>query len=238
MRFSPFSKNRDKMVSQYKNIDGKYDKEYSQALFSEVMAIYNNEKHEILGKGKAMKHFLERVELFVNPADVFADLCATENSPVRIRKEVYALHHKKKGEARLLTNKGAIFANGDYGHTSPDWKRVMELGITGIIKEAEDYLKNPDITDEQGAFYTSVKYAYEGMLSFTKRLAEAVKNTPSENSEFTANNLDSLTLGAPKNIAEAMQLYFIFYVVQMKHDGAVLRSLGAIDEIFYPYYLK
>ena len=236
MKFSPFSENREKMLGQYKNVFDQYDRERSGALFSELKTIYDNEKYEVLGKGKALKYFFERVELFVNTADVFADLSATEDTPLRIRKEVYASFHKKKGEARKLTNESVLFANGDYGHTSPDWKRLLTLGFTGIVKEAETYLERPDITEEQGAFYTSVKLTYEGIIIFTKRLYEAVKSTPSANSEFTAENLLALTVGAPKTIAEAMQLYFIYYAAQQKHDGAVLRSLGAVDELLYPFY--
>lgn len=236
MKFSPFSKNREKILGQYQRAFDSYDRDRSNALFSELKEIYDNEKYEVLGKGRSLKYFFERVELFVNPADVFADLSATEDTPLRIRKEVYASFHKKKGEARALTNEGVLFANGDYGHTSPDWKRLLTLGFPGIVKEAEDYLSRPDITEEQSAFYTSVKLAYEGMIIFTKRLFEAVKSTPSENSEFTAKTLFALTQGAPKNIAEAMQLYFIYYAAQQKHDGAVLRSLGAVDELLYPYY--
>lgn len=238
VKFLSFEENREKMLGQYVRVFESYDKAYSESLFKEVKAIYDGEKYEVLGKGKALKHFLERVEIFVNPRDIFADLSVNENTPLRIRKEVYATFHKKRGEARLLTNNGAIFANGDYGHTSPDWKRVLTLGITGMIKEAEKYLGEKDITEEQRAFYTSVKYAYEGMLAFTKRLYEAVKADSSENCRFTAENLLALTKGAPANIAEAMQLFFIYYVVQQKHDGAVLRSLGEVDTLLYPYYLK
>ena len=236
MKFSRFSENREKIFGQYKDVFARYDRNYSNALFSELKSIYDKERYEVLGKGKALKYFFERVELFVNPADIFADLSATEDTPLRIRKEVYASFHKKKGEARRLTNESVLFANGDYGHTSPDWKRLLTLGFTGIVEEAEKYLEKPDISEEQGAFYTSVKLTYEGIITFTKRLYEAVKNTPSENSDFTAKNLLALTMGAPKTIAEAMQLYFIYYAAQQKHDGAVLRSLGAVDELLYPYY--
>jgi len=238
VKFLSFAENREKIEGQYQRVFESYDKDYSEALFWKLKDIYDNEKHEILGKGKALKYFLERVELFVNPSDIFADLSVNENTPLRIRKEVYASFHKKRGEAKLLTNRGAIFANGDYGHTSPDWKRVLTLGITGIIKDAGEYLKKEDITEEQRAFYTSVKYAYEGMLSFTERLCEKVSNEPSLNCSFAKKNLLSLTKGAPTNIAEAMQLFFIYYVVQQKHDGAVLRSLGEIDTLLYPYYVK
>lgn len=238
MKFLPFEINREKMLGQYARVFENYDKEYSEALYTELKSIYDAEKYEVLGKGKAMKHFLEGVELFVNPADIFADLSVNENTPLRIRKDVYFKFHKKRGEAKLLTDAGVIFANGDYGHTSPDWKRILSLGITGIIAEAEEHLAKPDITEEQKAFYESVKCAYEGMLVFTKRLAERVSEAASGNSEFTAKNLYALTKGAPCNIAEAMQLFFIYFAVQQKHDGAVLRSLGEVDTLLYPYYLK
>ena len=238
MKFSPFFENKEKILGQYQRVFDSYDKERSEATYAELKAIYDNEKYEVLGKGKALKYFLQNVEIFVNDADIFADLSVNENTPLRIRKEIYANFHKKRGEAKLLTNKGAIFANGDYGHTSPDWERLLNLGVTGVISEAEDYLKSANITDEQRAFYTSVKCAYEGIISFMKRLSEKALASGSKNSAFAAKNLSALTVGAPQNIAEAMQLFFIFYVVQQKHDGAVLRSLGEVDSLLYPYYLS
>lgn len=238
MKFLPFEISKEKMLGQYARVFEEYNRDYSEALYAELKAIYDAEKYEVLGKGKAMKHFLERVELFVNPADIFADLTVNENTPLRIRKEVYASFHKKRGEAKLLTNEGAIFANGDYGHTSPDWERLLTLGITGIIEDAKKRLGATDISEEQKAFFEAVKCAYEGMLSLVERLVQRVNEAPSENSAFTAKNLLALTKGAPENLAEAMQLFFIYYAVQQKHDGAVLRSLGEVDALLYPYYAK
>ena len=238
MKFLPLEINKEKMIGQYARVFEEYNRDYSEALYTELKAIYDAEKYEVLGKGKAMKHFLEGVELFVNSADIFADLTVNENTPLRIRKEIYAGIHQKSGEAKRLTNQGVIFANGDYGHTSPDWERILSLGITGIIADAKKHLEADCVSEEQKAFYEAVKCAYEGMLSLVERLMQKVKEAPSKNSDFTAGNLFALTKGAPGNIAEAMQLFFIYYAVQQKHDGAVLRSLGEVDALLYPYYVK
>ena len=101
MKFLSFEQAREKMLGQYARVLESYDKQRSEALYQELKTIYDGEEYEVLGKGKALKHFLERVELFVNPADIFADLSANENTPLRIRKEVYASFHKKKGEDKI-----------------------------------------------------------------------------------------------------------------------------------------
>lgn len=118
----------------------------------------------------------------------------------------------------------------------PDWSNVFEYGVTGILKRAEAYLEKTDLSEEQRNFYLSVKCAYEGVLIYVERLYEKCKKTNSKNSEFSAKNLFSLLKGKPKTLAEAMQLYFIYYSAQYLTQGNSLRSLGAVDDILYPYY--
>ena len=61
MKFSRFSENREKIFGQYKDVFARYDRNYSNALFSELKSIYDKERYEVLGKGKALKYFFERI---------------------------------------------------------------------------------------------------------------------------------------------------------------------------------
>jgi len=238
MNILPFLSARAELDGQYVRMYEKADSEYSERLYAELKKIYLGEVHTTLGKGKALYHFLSGVELFINPYDIFADIYYKENTPLRIRKEIYFDYHKKGKDARELTRVGAIFANGDYGHTMPDWNKLLSLGFVGIINEAKGYLENDGLSDEQRAFYESVVYAYRGIISLCERLSEAALAAGSENAAFAAENLSAIAKRAPKTLAEAMQLYFIYYTAQHHADGAVLRSLGSIDELLYPFYTE
>lgn len=238
MKISAFDECKKSIEGQYARFAALVDTERSEKLYKELRELYDSEKHPCVGKGRAILHFLENTQICINPCDVFADLLDKENTPVRIRREIYSLYHKKRGEAKRLTNEGVIFANGDYGHTMPDWKKLLDVGFVGILAEAESRLENPNLPEEKRAFYTSVVYAYRGIIRFTERLRDLTLNETSENSRFAGENLSALTVRAPKTLGEAMQLYFIYYAVQQHVDGAVLRSLGALDELLYPFYLN
>ena len=238
MRFLPFDKCRDHMLGQYEKAKETISAEAAGTLYCEVRKAYDAEKYPVLGKGRAIKTFLDSTELYVNPYDVFADLCANEiiYTPIQIRKEIYSRYHKKSGEAKRLTRLGMIFANGDYSHTMPDWNKLLKVGFTGIAEEAEALLSGEDISPERAAFYESVAVTYRAIASFSKRLADEVTARGGENSEFTASNLYAIASGAPSTLGEAMQLYFIYYMVQQNLEGAVLRSLGEIDTLLLPFY--
>jgi formate C-acetyltransferase len=130
---------------------------------------------------------------------------------------------------------GAIEAFPDFGHTMPDWDRVLTLGLSGIRDEANEKLKG-SADDCKRAFYSSVADTYDGIIGYAKRLADAADASGSVNSRFAAENLRNIAERAPRTLGEAMQLYFVYYAAQHFADGAVLRSLGAVDSLLYPFY--
>ena len=237
MTFSPFRESREHMELQYERYARLADGERAEALYRKIRAAYDAEKHTVLGKARAMACYLDEVEIFINPYDIFADLCDTAitSTPVRIRKEIYSSYHKKSGEVRRLSSMGAIFAHGDYSHTMPDWERLLSLGFRGIADDAESRLSTAK-EESAAAFYEAVADTYRAISRFALRLADAAHATGSENSLFAENCLRAIAERAPKTLAEAMQLYFIYYAVQHHAEGALLRSLGSIDVILYPYY--
>lgn len=235
MRFLKFADNREKIENQYSRFYEKADKEAAEKLYEQIKNIYYGESSKAIGFGKAVKHYFENAELCINPADIFSDMANNEKSPVCLRDEEYR-HYVACSENAVFQREGAIVAGPDFGHTMPDWNRLFNAGITGILESAEMCLKKDNLSDEQKNFYMSVKFAYEGVLAYIKRLYTECKKANSANTEFCAENLYSLLNGAPETLAEAMQLYFIYYSVQYLTQGNSLRSLGAVDDILYPYY--
>lgn len=239
MIFKPFDESRAYMELQYEKYGALADRERAEKLYGKIRLAYDGESFTVLGKAVAMAKYLEQTELFINPHDIFADLCDTAitSTPVRIRKEIYSTFHKKSGEARRLSSMGAIFAQGDYSHTMPDWERLLSLGFVGIAREAEERL-NKETDEAKAAFYEAVATTYRAIISYTERLADAAHGCGSENSLFAEKNLRALATRAPETLAEAMQLYFIYYTVQHHAEGALLRSLGSIDVLLYSFYKR
>ena len=42
----------------------------------------------------------------------------------------------------------------------------------------------------------------------------------------------------PRNLYEALQTSLVYYHLQQFFDGSILRTLGRLDRLFYPYYVK
>ena len=236
MKFKPFDYCRAGMEKQYKYIEEVIDKDESKKLYNEVKKIYYSADSLQVGKGLAIKYFFENVSLFINPDDVFTDLADLTNTPINLRHEQYEKYRKYDINVKTVQEEGALQADCDFGHTSPDWDEIFAVGFHGIIKKAENALENPNLTQSQKDFYLSVKYAYEGIIIYIERLAKQAESVISENAQFAANNLRNLSKGKPETLAEAMQLYFIYYAAQHHVEGGNLRSLGAVDKILYPYY--
>lgn len=237
MRIEEFQKNKSKITGQYERVKQYTDQPQSERLYQELKSIYHGDASKQIGKGKAIKHYFEHVQLFINPADVFADLADVEYTPIKLRQEEYGVYKEYRPFVEDMKKEGVFFADCDFGHTMPDWNVILKEGITGILHRAETCLKIEGLSEEQKNFYRSVKEAYEGILIYTKRLYDKASGILSPNAQFAAKNLKALAQGAPSTLGEAMQLYFLYYTAQQWVEGENLRSLGGIDELLYPYYL-
>ena len=236
LKFRAFDCCKAGMKKQYENIIEIINKDESEKLYEEVRNIYYSADSLQIGRGLSIKYFFENVSLFINPDDVFADLANLSNTPINLRFEQYNKYRKYNDDLRTAQDEGALQADCDFGHTSPDWDEIFTTGLHGIIKKAENALKNPNLTQSQKDFYLSVKYAYEGIIIYIERLAQKAGSVMSANAQFAAKNLRKLAKGKPDTLAEAMQLYFIYYAAQHHVEGENLRSLGAVDKILYSYY--
>ena len=236
MRFEAFDNNREKMNDQYAHIHA--DPASSEALYAEIGRIFRAEKSKQVGKGKAIRHYLENAAVFVNPADVFADMIDDARPPFLLRNEELEARSESHPAYQVLQEEGVLQAGVDFGHTMPDWRRVLTLGIPGLKRCAEERLQDPALSASQREFYLSVSEAYAGILAYIGRLAEKAREACSQNARFAAANLEALGHGAPRTLAEAMQLFFLFYTAQHRVEGDNVRSLGALDDLLDPYYEK
>lgn len=238
MNFTPFEQNKALIAPQKREIPNAPQTPEAEARFQELMDIQNAASSLQVGKGVMIRHFLSTVELRVDPYDLFADIMDLSVTPRQIRRRRYSLNRPQKTEARRLAQRGVLFAHGDFGHTSPNWDPVFELGIPGLRQRALDNLEKEGLTQEQKDFYTSVVYAYDGVLIYMQRLEKLALEADTPNSRFAAENLRELMLHAPETLGQAMQLYVTFYSAQHFADDGDLRTLGCVDRQLYPFYKK
>lgn len=74
LKISNFEYNKEKIKKQYAKFQELADEKAAERLCEETKNIYHKEASKYVGFGKAIKHYFENVELFVNPADIFADI--------------------------------------------------------------------------------------------------------------------------------------------------------------------
>ena len=128
----------------------------------------------------------------------------------------------------------AYTATHDFGHTSAAWESVISLGIFGLRNRIAEYSqKNTNPTSRE--FYSALISVYDAALRFILRVADKASSVGRED---MADGLRALATRQPETLSEAMQTSIIYYTLQHFFDGSPLRTLGRLDKLFYPYYLK
>ncbi len=186
---------------------------------------------------KIVEHLLDYCEITV-PAEnrffVKVNCGGIQNSVISLRKADYADMTEKNG---LYDGRKALAFSGDwdFGHTSPEWDSIVSLGIFGLRRRIDEYAKRYADDEKKSRFYKNLAKVYDAALRFLKRAAKEARN---HGKDEMAKGIDALSSGAPSNIYEAMQCSIAYYNIQQYFDGTFLRTLGRLDELFYPFYKK
>ena len=139
--------------------------------------------------------------------------------------------------------------NYGIGHFTMNHDKVLEKGLKGIIAEAEEKFSSlsPDEKkSEKGILYQSMIRSMKAAILFANRYSMlaremAAHETNKERAE-ELREIASVCSRVPENPAqtfhEAVQsVYFIHLIAQLESGGNSI-SLGRIDQILYPYYMK
>lgn len=155
-------------------------------------------------------------------------------------------------DMETLRDNGMIYidrkAVRGYGETTPGWKRLLTLGISGIRKEAEDALAKLDdahVGDlEKMFFLKSEIIVCEGIVTLAHRHADlaeemaALCTDPVRKAELQ--KIAAVCRRVPEYPAasfyEAVQsVLFYEYAIYMEQNASSY-NLGRIDQYLYPYY--
>ena len=122
----------------------------------------------------------------------------------------------------------------DFSHTTAQWKDILSLGLVGIKNRLAEYNEREN-NQKKKRFYSNLLKVWEACLRFVRRAAEkAAENGKALMSE----SLFNISEKAPETLFEAMQTIVVYYVLQMFFDGTYLRTLGRLDWLLYPFYVK
>ncbi len=155
----------------------------------------------------------------------------------------------------LVAMEHNIFTPGNYfyngvGHVTVNYKKVLEIGYKGIIKEAENALAKCRITDAdyvtRKAFLEAVIISCEAAITYAKRYARlALEMAEAETDAkrklelvLIAQNCANVPENGARTFYEACQsFWFVQMLIQTESSGHSI-SPGRFDQYMYPFFKK
>lgn len=137
------------------------------------------------------------------------------------------------------------FSNG-VGHCSPDYKMVVELGLTGIGSKIEEQLARLDLSTPEGAerqeFLRAASIACDGMIRFAARYRKLAAEMAREEADperrqellKIAEICGRVPAEPPRSFQEALQAVWLVHIGVMLDDGGVAHAFGRLDQILLP----
>ena len=202
------------------------------------------ENHIVLGEGlDILKNDCEIIEFALDHCEIdipeqnrffinvnYADIpCFVTKKRMESLGELVALRLREGIEALAYTG------SCDYSHTTAEWESVIKLGIYGLRNRVSEYAESNSANEGAKDFYEQILRVYNAALRFMKRAADTAALCGRTE---MASSLLRLTNHAPSNLFEALQTSIIYYHLQLFFDGTYLRTLGRLDNLYYPYYAR
>lgn len=156
--------------------------------------------------------------------------------PRDLKKIMYALVYVVDTE---MTN--------GFGHFLPGHENILKWGINGLIKKAEDKLKEfSDAKDaKKRTFLESVLIVCNAAKKFIQRFSDLTKKL-AENEPDSERQKELLEISQichnisenpPGSFKEALQLIYFNHLITGLEDGGFAISVGRLDQYLYPYYV-
>ncbi|MHA1907568.1 MAG: pyruvate formate lyase family protein [Candidatus Thorarchaeota archaeon] len=148
-------------------------------------------------------------------------------------------------EAKRLNEVGIGTASCVPGHVIPNYAKVMQIGMKGLVEEYQALLQK-DLTPKHREFVESLILSCETARDFNKRYAEKAReileNTtdPERRKELEeiARICDKVPWNPPESFWESLQALWTVHMLVMaaeSYPGAGL-SHGRWDQYMYPFY--
>lgn len=206
--------------------------------------------HEVI-KAEAFAYACGHVQIDVNPQDWFVTF-GCWNRRDRPLNPLIGKWHNEVFSGRFKNNRifeeqnrsGASRMWADFDHSVPDWDAVFALGFAGLRDRARSYRvarqAAGELNDAACAYFDGIEITYTAILSMLERFHRyALKRAfCSKRVSVVAECLESLICGGPRNLYEALQLIYLYFVFGEHIDRFQVRSLGNLDRILGPFYLR
>jgi len=144
---------------------------------------------------------------------------------------------------------GVRKSSGD-GHIIVNYKRVLTIGLEGMINEAKLVINSIDVKDpervEKQLFLESAIITCKAAIFFARRYSLLAKELAKEEHNLkkreellrVSKNCANVPRKPPRDFWEALQaVWFVHLLIQIESNGHSI-SLGRFDQYLYPFYKK
>ena len=182
-------------------------------------------------------HMLDNCEITLNDANSFFVSVDTDYLNAAVISQRAAELPRTDEDKALADGITACAFSGiyDFSHTMPEWDTILRLGFTGLRERLCEFRSRNSSDAMKNRFYTACIEVWDAALRFLGRAAQ--KALESGRSDI-ANGLAAISERPPETLFEALQTILAYYTFQHKISGTNLRSLGRLDSLLYPFFLK
>lgn len=200
-------------------------------------AVIPDESDVLCADAKNIIHMLDNCEITLNDANSFFVSVDTDYLNAAVISQRAAELPRTDEDKALTDGITACAFSGiyDFSHTMPEWDTILRLGFNGLRERLCEFKSRNSSDAMKNRFYTACIEVWDAALRFLGRAAQ--KALESGRSDI-ANGLAAISERPPETLFEALQTILAYYTFQHKISGTNLRSLGRLDSLLYPFFLK
>lgn len=194
------------------------------AILNEIKSSYKELPHP-LRFSRHLSILLERVSVPLEKYDLVAGRCVDREltSDEEAAFRAFVKHPDFQGRLTFLGS----------GHCTYSWDMVLEQGLSGMRRMAQDTLAHADNEDKK-VFLSAIIEIYDAISAYMMRYAKKAESMGLLN---LAEDLRIAANEKPNSFTSALQLLWIITLIDCAYitENPTL-TLGRLDVILYPYY--
>ena len=202
---------------------------------SENDKLYAEMPHPIR-KARALEYVLKNTRIACDERDRFPAINMVDRPLKTVlidkwKSEVlYEIVPRVGARRDQLESDGIVTIWLDYEHSVPVWDSLCSLGFVGILDESERARASKVRTEDEDAFFDSIRITYLAVIDFIDRLYALAT------SEKMKKALLSIRTGAPKTFYEALLMSYLYFMISEHVDYLQVRSLSNFDVSFRRFF--
>jgi pyruvate formate-lyase/glycerol dehydratase family glycyl radical enzyme len=197
----------------------------------------------IVRKALAFKKYLSEMPIEIYPKELIVGLTSQGTIGMGVAFIDYATEEEKEKAAEKGLSIKSI-----WGHSTPLYDRILEVGVKGMEELAQARLESLDKSEDSYQrkvnFLNAVVICYDGLEALIRRYAHlsAVRASEEEDESRKAELLEiasictRIAVEPPETFREAIQL--LWFVHMAFHSTMDYVPLGRFDYYMYPFYQR